>query len=153
MKIVKITLLVLVLIAVAKILLGIIPGNITNNKQVLTIGTQTLTIDVVDTPAERERGLSGRKELCWECGMFFIFENKQIYTFWMPEMYFDIDIIWISDIKVVDITYGAKKPDPANFENPKEIYRPKVPIDKVLEVNSGWVKEKGIEVGDEIKYR
>jgi len=63
-------------------------------------------------------------------------------------MYFDIDIVWIDEGRVVDITYGAKRPSVAEFNAPKEIYQPQMPVDRVLEVNAGWAKEKGIKVGD-----
>jgi len=37
------------------------------------------------------------------------------------------------------------------WESPKTFYKSKVPVDRVLEVNSGWVKEKGIKIGDKVE--
>jgi len=118
----------------------------------ISVGGKTLGVEIAKTPAEREKGLSGRESLCPDCGMLFEFDQEGIYYFWMPKMYFDIDILWIADNKVVDITYDAKKPAVGeDFNNPKERYFSKVPVDKVLEVNAGWAKENGIKIGDLLK--
>lgn len=119
-----------------------------SGKTILVGGKKIKLIGVAKTEAQKEQGLSDRKSLCSDCGLLFIFGQPGIYPFWMRRMYFDIDILWISGDRVVDITYGAKKPSPEEFDNPKAIYTPKSPVDKVLEVNSGWVRENEIKVGD-----
>lgn len=124
-----------------------------NNYNYLTIGGKRLLVETAKTAAEREKGLSGRKELCFDCGLLFTFPQKQRWSFWMKQMYFDIDIIWIDGDKIVDITIGAKKPSLDDFNNPKEVYAPNVPVDKVLEVNSGWVEQKDIKIGDMVIIR
>jgi uncharacterized protein len=117
----------------------------------LKVGNSILQIEIADTEAKREQGLSDRKNLCSDCGLLFVFNEPNIYPFWMRRMYFDIDILWIRNGEVVDITYGAKVPPKEELEAPKTTYQSKVPVNMVLEVNSGWVREKGIKVGDKIK--
>lgn len=118
----------------------------------VSVGSKALSVQIVKTAQEIEQGLSDRGSLCLDCGMLFIFDIPSIYYFWMPRMHFNLDMLWIADNKVVDITYDAKKPTEVGFDNPKERYFSKVLIDKVLEVNAGWVKENGIKLGDEVKY-
>jgi uncharacterized membrane protein (UPF0127 family) len=66
----------------------------------------------------------------------------------MKDMKFDIDIIWIRDGKVVEITEDIPTPDD---ESSKLIlYSPSQPVDRVLEVNSGDSLRLGIKVGDEV---
>ena len=65
-------------------------------------------------------------------------------------MNFEIDILWIKDGEVVEITEKAEVPSEEEREAPKIFYQSKVPVDMVLEVNSGWTKGKGIKVGDKI---
>lgn len=128
-------------------------------KNQLKVGGATLKIEIADTGEERNRGLSDRKSLCFDCGLLFVFDGSTslttsspgFYPFWMRRMNFDIDIIWIKNNEVVDITYGAKAPPKNEFEAPKTIYQSQVPVDMVLEVNSGWVKQKGIKVGEKIE--
>ena len=66
-------------------------------------------------------------------------------------MYFDIDILWIIDDRVVDITFAAKAPPKEEFVAPKTVYQSKFPVNKVLEVNAGWVEKNGIKTGDVVR--
>jgi len=119
--------------------------------QTIMVGSRKIQVEIARTPAEREKGLSGRQNLCADCGLLFLFPQKGFYPFWMKEMYFDIDILWLADDRVVDITAPAQKPTAAEFGAPSTLYQSSVPVDKVLEVNAGWVKRNGIKVGDAVK--
>ncbi|HUW24213.1 MAG TPA: DUF192 domain-containing protein [Patescibacteria group bacterium] len=114
------------------------------------VAGKTLEVEVAQTLAEREKGLSERTSLCSNCGMLFLFDKPGVYPFWMRKMYFDIDIIWIKDSRVVEITAGARCPAKEEFDVPKTIYQSQVPVDKVLEVKAGWAAGNGIKVGDEV---
>lgn len=110
-------------------------------------------VEVAKTPQAREQGLSDRRELCSNCGMLFIFDQPDTYAFWMRKMYFDLDMLWLNEDKVVDITYEAKKPSQEEFDAPKEIYQTRVQADKVIEVNAGWVKRNKVKVGDQLIFK
>lgn len=114
----------------------------------ITVGGAKLKIETARTEAERIEGLSDRENMCSDCGLLFIFDKKGDYGIWMRRMHFDIDILWLAGDKVVDITYDAKKPSAEEFESPKIIYHSEVSVDKVLEVNAGWVEKNKIKTGD-----
>ncbi len=118
--------------------------------QTILVGGKTIKVALAKTEREKEQGLSGRQSLCSDCGLLFLYQTPGIYPFWMRRMYFDIDILWIAGNWVAAITYQAQKPSPEEFESPKTIYRSQMPIDKVLEIGSGWVEKNGIKVGDEV---
>lgn len=107
------------------------------------IGNVELTVDIADTPQLTAQGLSGREELPEEHGMFFIFPSSGIRSFWMKDMRFPIDIVWMdSSFRVVHITRNAR---PESFP---ETYAPDVPIQYVLEISAGAAEQHGIDVGD-----
>lgn len=108
------------------------------------IRNQVFLVDVAVTSKEKERGLGHRDSLPPNHGMLFVYPQKGSYTFWMKEMRFPIDIIWIDGKTVVDITQNA----PMSTGTPLAEYRPKVAVDKVLEVNAGDVEKTGITIGD-----
>lgn len=109
------------------------------------IDNTAVQIELADTPQETQKGLSGQMTLDQDSGMLFIFPKPDYYRFWMPDMNFPLDIIWINGGKVVDIHENVSNIfDPAN---PK-IYSPKVPARYVLEVNAGFVKRTGIKEAD-----
>lgn len=108
----------------------------------LKINNVDLYVELADTPEKRVQGLSGRKELKNDRGMLFVFDKPNTYSFWMKDMNFPIDIIWIGeDLKITDITHNAKP------ESYPKIFQPKKPAKYVIEVNSGWNFKNGIQIG------
>ena len=78
------------------------------------MGNATFTVDLADTPEKRTRGLSGRPALYANSGMLFVFESESRLVFWMQEMQFSLDFVWIgSDCSVADITKDVPAPSPA----------------------------------------
>lgn len=103
--------------------------------------------EIADTPEKRALGLSGREELRENEGMIFIFPEEGHRQFWMKEMNFALDIIWLGeDKKVIDITKGARP------ESYPERFSPSMPAKYVLEVNSGFADRHKIKIGDYAEF-
>lgn len=117
----------------------------------ITIKNQTFSLLVAKTPKETQIGLSDKPSLPQNEGMLFIFEKPDQYAFWMKNMKFSLDIIFINDNKIVTIIENAEPPKNKD-ENP-QILRPDELADKVLEINSGLSKKYGFEKGDEVKIQ
>jgi uncharacterized membrane protein (UPF0127 family) len=107
-----------------------------------------VAVDVVDTPMLRARGLSGRPALAPEEGMLFLFETAQVQSFWMKDMRFPIDILWIRDGQIVGITPNVPIPR-VPTELPR--YASPVPCDVVLEVRAGAAQRWGLLLGDAVR--
>ncbi len=120
---------------------------------VVTVGDTSFVVELAVTPAERNRGLSGHLPLADNEGMLFVFENEAKWTFWMKEMLFPLDMLWIdAGCTVVDITENALKPEPGQALQDLPRYFPKTLAQYVLEVNSGTAEQTGISVGDQITF-
>lgn len=120
------------------------------NKGSVRIGTDImLDVDVADTVVRHERGLSGRQYLDDDEGMLFLLGTKQRYTFWMKGMVMPIDILWIDEGKVVDISADVPVPD---ADGHLETYTPAVPVDTVLEVSAGFAELHGVTIGASVTY-
>ena len=113
----------------------------------LAIKGKTIHTEIADTVAKRTHGLSGRSGLGENEGMFFIFDTSGIRPFWMKDMKFSIDIIWITGNRVVGFEENVEPP--SGFDIPT--YNPPEAIDRVLEVPAGTVKLLGIQKGDVIE--
>jgi uncharacterized protein len=111
----------------------------------------SVRVEVAETMDRRERGLSGHAPLADDEGMYFIFDSPDRYAFWMKEMLFPLDLIWINADTIVDITTDVPAPVPGQTELP--LYRPVAPADKVLEVNAGFAKRHGLRLGMPVKLR
>lgn len=106
-------------------------------KQRIRIEDQHFTVEVVNTPESITQGLSGRKEIGSD-GMLFVFEKSQIVQFWMKDMLFDLDLVWISDGKIVGISTNVSHPAPNTLEKELPVYVSPSEVDAVLEVPSGF---------------
>ncbi len=111
------------------------------------IGNANLKVQIADTVKTRMQGLSGRKRLASDEGMLFIFPFSGKHGFWMKDMNFDLDIIWIKENKIIGVSENVKKPETGNFSELETVYPPE-DIDTVLEVNSGFSKANNLKVGD-----
>ena len=106
-------------------------------------------LEIVNTRQTMQTGLSGRSFMKENQGMLFDFgSQKQTPAFWMKDMKFNLDLIWISDDKIIGITSNV--PAPINNKN-LPTYFPPSPVNQVLEVSAGWVGRNKIQIGDKIK--
>ena len=106
-----------------------------------------IEVELADTPQKRTKGLSVRESLGQNEGMLFIFEKSDYYSFWMKDMNFALDIIWIGeDKKIADIIKNAIP------ESYPKTFSPREPAKYVLEVNAGYADEYKIEIGNEIVF-
>lgn len=118
------------------------------SKAVINIGGRPVYVDIADTPALREQGLSGRKILKDNEGMLFVFDTPTKPGFWMKEMNFPIDIIWINEESLVaDVSENLL---PSSYP---QIFSPRTEIKYVLEVPAGFVKKNNVKIGDKMIIR
>lgn len=114
----------------------------------VTVGGRTFSVEVAETQYLLEKGLSGHAPLSDSEGMLFVFSQPDNYGFWMKDMLFPLDIIWIDqDFKVVHI---EKALSPETY--PK-IFYPGALSKYVLEINSGLSDKLDINIGDEVKFQ
>lgn len=120
-----------------------------DSMQEITIGSTKLLVEVVSTPQKIQQGLSGRASLGSD-GMLFVLGTRRIPTFWMKEMLFPLDFIWIDGTTVVGITEQVPPPPQGTSIDSLRLYSPTVPVTHVLEVQAGFVAEKKVALGQEV---
>lgn len=114
-------------------------------KNTVYINDIQLEVEIADTQKKRIIGLSGRKNLDEKNGMLFVFDEENLHKIWMKDMGFPIDILWLNnDLNVVDIEEQVK---PSSYP---EVFIPDVLSRYVFEVNSGFVRDNNIKIGDKI---
>lgn len=114
----------------------------------VTIRGTRFFVDVAITSKEKELGLGNRLTLPSDHGMLFVYDHKEVYSYWMKNMRFPIDIVWIDGRTIVDITKNVPISTTPTGQLP--LYHPIVPIDKVLELPAGTSDRVGIIIGDKI---
>ena len=119
----------------------------TYDEEIIKINENTFSVLIADTPTKHALGLSGRKELSSGHGMFFVFEKSGNHPFWMKDMNFAIDILWINEHNEIIHILERVAPEtyPAAFTSSEEALC-------VLELQMGTIAETDINLGDKIIY-
>lgn len=109
-----------------------------------------VNLQLAVSEADRERGLSGIDTLKENTGMLFVFELPYRHAFWMKDMNFPIDIIWLD--KEGTIVYTTENAPPCT-PNYCPNYIPKNNALYVLEVNANQTRAHGAKEGEKITLK
>jgi len=113
----------------------------------IKLGNISLLASRADTNNARELGLSGTTYLPEDEVKLFIFETSEKWNFWMKDMNYPIDIIWLDEHKkVVHIENNVK------FDSYPNLFLPPVPAKYVIETNAGFAAAKQILLGTEAEW-
>ncbi len=109
-----------------------------------SVSAPTLTLEIQRTPIELARGLQGHAPLAENEGMLFIFPEPKVAHFWMKDVTFPIDIVFLDDQRRV-LNVAVKAPPCRSV--------PCVTFDSigrasyVLELRAGWSLRYGVKPG------
>ncbi len=106
-------------------------------------GAPPLQAEVADGPGARERGLMFRPGLAPGEAMLFVFPAEGPWGFWMRNVNFPIDMVWLSANGTVVHVQQA----PPCLADPCPIYEPPVPALYVVEVPAGFAANHSIVPG------
>ncbi len=109
-------------------------------------GAHAFTVEVVDTPESRAKGLMYVQELADNAGMLFDFEQERLVSFWMRNTFIPLDMIFIgADGEIKNIHVNARPHDETSIPSA-------APVQFVLEIPGGRTVELGIEAGDRVEH-
>ncbi len=139
--------LLLVLLAIALMVTSYLAYSFLPDRT-FVVNNERLNVVLANTPSQRSKGLSGRESLPKDQGMLFAFEEASEYCFWMQDMKFPLDIVWLdSSKKVIHIEESVS---PQSYP---DTYCPDNKAQYVLEVNAGQAKMLGIQEGDRAQFK
>ncbi|MCT9098363.1 DUF192 domain-containing protein [Haloarchaeobius sp. HME9146] len=113
-----------------------------------TVGSATL--EVADTPAEQEAGLSGRTALPDQAGMAFVFDQEYLVSMWMKDTTIPLDLIFVNAENVV-VNVEQANPQPGVSDDQLARYESDAPVLYVIAVNQGYADELGIGAGTTVE--
>ena len=141
----KIALIALVLMALLFVFLRLRGAR--PREHTIRVGTTNVTVEIADTVGKQRQGLSGRSRLVEGHGMYFPMSTSALHSFWMKDMQFPLDIIWIRDGRIVDISENV--PYPVGDHTPVSV-QPKELTTGVLEVNADFTEKHGTKIEDTV---
>ncbi len=149
---------VALIIVVAYLPIKAVFSPIVNASRNITVSVDTSTIEIIapggiiraevaNTPSLKEQGLSGRVSMDADRGMLFVFAKPSIYGFWMKDMNYPLDMVWMdADHQVISVSN-----DVATSTYPNAIF-PASKIQYVLELNAGTSQNFGIATGTVLRF-
>ena len=137
-----------ILLAAAAFVFSVLPKSRERETNArITIGGAEFAVEVANTAYARMQGLSGREALAAGHGMLFLFDPPERVSFWMKDMRFPIDIVWISGNQVVGVEASASPNDSPS----RTVYYPPSRVESVLEVPAGSAAQFGISAGSVVQ--
>jgi len=123
---------------------GSTPGFTDGGLVSLRVGNHRIHVEVASTPESREHGLMQRDALCDDCGMLFVFEKADKYSFWMMNTLIPLSIAFIAaDGSIINIDeMSANTTDTHSAQN-NALY--------ALEMNKGWFTNNGVAPADKVQ--
>jgi len=115
-----------------------------NKIEKISIGNNIFYSEIVRDADKMQGGLGGRSSLCQSCAILFQFSTAGKYTFWMKDMRFPLDIIWVSNGRIVYLEKNVSEKFSGIMVTP-------VDADWVIEINSGVSDKLGIKIGDSVR--
>ena len=117
---------------------------------VTTSTGEKIPVEVADTLKKRSLGLGNRPYLTKGWGMLFVFEERKPHRFWMKDMQFPLDIIWLDNHRIVHINHNAK---PAYSDDEPNVMTSPVPVNFVLEIAAGRAEKLRLKTGQQMKFK
>jgi uncharacterized membrane protein (UPF0127 family) len=109
----------------------------------------SVAAELAVTDEERQQGLMFREKIAEDQGMLFIFEEEEIHSFWMKNMRFSIDILWLDRER--RIVHLESRVPPCTVD-PCPSYPPDRPASFVLELQSGAAEKHGLKLYDRLDF-
>jgi uncharacterized protein len=119
-----------------------------NVKVNISINNYTLLVDLSITFEQIILGLSNKNSIKENEGMLFVLNPSSRRGFWMKDMKFPIDIIWLNENK--EIVNIKKSLEPCVTNCP--VYYPDRESKYVLETVAGFADKQNLKVGDTIFF-
>ena len=140
----------LIAIFILAITVWIIVNNNFSSEQIC-IEKTCFNVEIADTNEKKILGLGNRDFLGENSGMLFPYPEKSAPGFWMKDMRFPIDIIWINqEMRVSGI---VKDFQPCEPDELCPVVYPDKEITYVLEINSGLSDRDGLKEGDFVYFK
>jgi uncharacterized membrane protein (UPF0127 family) len=137
---------IIILLLISIIILIILKINMTNK---VCFREDCFYVKLAKTPLEKSKGLMFVEDMNKNKGMLFIYDNEDIYSFWMKNTLIPLDIIWIN--KDYEVVYISKNTQPCN-KTCNQI-TPNQKAKYVLELNAGITDKINLSVGDKMEFR
>lgn len=109
----------------------------------MQIGKSKFVLEVARTPEAQEKGLMDRDSLPGDRGMIFVFPDEQVRSFWMKNVHFPLDILFLDSSGKIVSVHQMRAYDENNTSSD-------YPARYAIELNKGVADQSAVKVGDQL---
>lgn len=122
--------------------------------ELITPANETVRSSIAATPSEQSKGLQGVRDADFDSdeGKLFFYLSYSSRVFWMPNTYFNLDIIYLdAALKITDIVWNMPHyTGSVNSEIPRA---PSITSRHVLEMKAGSAISSKLQIGDSFQWK
>src|SRR5207253_237768 len=109
----------------------------------MKIGTKTFVLEVAQSEPQQQKGLMKRDSLPEDHGMLFVFSDEKPRAFWMKNVRFPLDIVFLdAKGKVVSIRQMEAYDETETWSD--------APAQYAIELNKNAATAAGVKIGDQL---
>jgi uncharacterized protein len=131
---------------------GIKNRNIEFSKGTIAINNHSISTEIAETPAERQRWLTFRsEELPLSSALLLVYDKPDLYSLWLLNIQFNLDLIWFDGAGNIVYIKQDAAPCMNTLDAVQCTYKNTIPARYVLAATTGFINYHNITKDSKIK--
>lgn len=131
---------------------GIKNRNIEFSKGTIAINNHSISTEIAETPAERQRWLTFRSEkMPLSSALLLVYDKPDLYSLWLLNIQFNIDLIWFDGAGNIVYIKQDAAPCRNTLDAVQCTYKNTIPARYVLAATTGFINYHNITKNSKIK--
>lgn len=131
---------------------GIKNRNIDFSKGTIVINNNSISTEIAETPAERQRWLTFRnEELPLNSALLLVYDKPDLYSLWLLNIQFNLDLIWLDGAGNIVYIKQDAAPCMNTLDAAQCTYKNTIPARYVLAATTGFINYHNITIDSKIK--
>jgi uncharacterized protein len=131
---------------------GIKNRNIEFSKGTIAINNHSISTDIAETPAERQRWLTFKsEELPLSSALLLVYDKPDLYSLWLLNIHFNLDLIWLDGGGNIVYIKQDAAPCRNTLDAAQCTYKNTIPARYVLAATTGFINYHNITKDSKIK--
>ena len=131
---------------------GIKNRNIEFSRGTIAINNHSISTEIAETPAERQRWLTFRsEEMPLSSALLLVYDKPDLYSLWLLNVQFNLDLIWFDGAGNIVYIKQDAAPCKNTLDAIQCTYKNTIPARYVLAATTGFVNHHNITKDSKIK--
>lgn len=131
---------------------GIKNRNIEFSKGTIAINNHSISTEIAETPAERQRWLTFRsEEMPLSSALLLVYDKADLYSLWLLNIQFNLDLIWFDGAGNIVYIKQDAAPCRNTLDAVQCTYKNTIPARYVLAATTGFINYHNITKDSKIK--